>query len=143
MLYINLKENWHLYMLSLPTHEHGMSLHLFRESFFSRYYTYITYHSLLVSTFSQFGWNVEILLSYSLIVLYNLLCIHWKPHQMVLYTSTVKHNLENSVGEGKVYCIYPYFYSFCYALSPSWWSQVPSFIISFLFREFLLAILSG
>ena len=68
-------------------------------------YIYITYHRLVVSSFCQFQWNIEIL-PYFLLCLFTLLVqyiivllsLHTFRTTLVsvkIFASTIKHNLEN------------------------------------------------
>lgn len=78
-----------------------------------KHYKYITYHSLLVSTFCQFEPSVETLFPFALldhlsfIELYRITtCIETMLGSVLIFASVTKHNLENSGGDCVTYTYY-------------------------------------
>lgn len=95
-------------------HVLGFSLDLFRV-FFSlplwmvsgrlpqvSQYTYVTYHNLLGLMFYHFLPPTETLLPFGLFALPAIqsdcpvCCVHWTPHQIVMFASAIKRDLGNS-----------------------------------------------
>lgn len=72
--------------------------------------------------------------------LQNFLYVHWEPHQTaIIFASLVKRDFENRRGGGKIIVFTIFLLAVCRLLA--WCLNVPSFIPSFLFRKFPLAIL--